>query len=111
MSSYKIAVIGDRESVIGFRAVGLDVFPTDESGLKRVFASLTKTPAENPDAPRYAIIYITEEYAVLLHSEIEALKDELIPAVIPIPSKNGAVGIGMASLNSTVERAVGANIL
>lgn len=111
MSSYKIAVIGDRESVIGFKAVGLDVFPTGEDEVKRVFAALTKGNGEDSDAPQYAIIYITEEYAVLLRSEIDALKDELIPAIIPIPSKNGAVGLGMASLNSTVERAVGANIL
>ena len=27
---YKIGVIGDRESVLGFKAVGLDVFPTDD---------------------------------------------------------------------------------
>ena len=26
---YKIGVIGDRESVLGFKAVGLDVFPCD----------------------------------------------------------------------------------
>ena len=27
---YKIGVIGDRESILGFKAVGLDVFPTDD---------------------------------------------------------------------------------
>ena len=28
---YKIGVIGDRESILGFRAVGLTVFPCDEA--------------------------------------------------------------------------------
>ena len=28
---YKIGVIGDRESVLGFKAVGLEVFPCDRS--------------------------------------------------------------------------------
>ncbi|MBR5740842.1 MAG: V-type ATP synthase subunit F, partial [Firmicutes bacterium] len=27
---YKIGVIGDRESILGFKAVGLDVFPIDD---------------------------------------------------------------------------------
>ena len=26
---YKIAVVGDRDSVLGFQALGLSVFPTD----------------------------------------------------------------------------------
>ena len=28
---YKIGVIGDRESILGFKAVGLTVFPCDEA--------------------------------------------------------------------------------
>ena len=27
MSNYKIAVLGDKDSVLGFKALGLDVFP------------------------------------------------------------------------------------
>ena len=29
---YKIAVLGDRDSVLGFRALGLDVFFADDTG-------------------------------------------------------------------------------
>ena len=29
MSEYKIAVLGDRDSVLGFRALGLDTFSAD----------------------------------------------------------------------------------
>ena len=32
-------------------------------------------------------------------------------AIIPIPSKTGALGIGMANIKRSVERAVGADIL
>ena len=32
---YKIAVIGDRDSVLGFRALGLDVFPTEDTDAGR----------------------------------------------------------------------------
>ena len=107
MNGYKIAVIGDRESVMGFRALGLDVFPADKDNAKAVFKSLI--PSEQ--GPGYAIIYITEELTIPLQAEIDALKDELVPAVIPIPSKNGTLNLGMTALNKAVERAVGSNIL
>ena len=105
--NYRIAVIGDRESVMGFRALGLDVFPVEKEEAKAVFSGLTKSE----QGPPYAIIYITEELIRPLRAEISALKDELIPAVIPIPSKDGTLNLGMEALNSAVERAVGTNIL
>ena len=40
---YKIGVIGDRESVLGFQAVGLDVFPAgDAEEAKKTLKLLTK---------------------------------------------------------------------
>ena len=105
MSLYKIAVIGDRESVLGFRALGLDVFPADADSAAEIFKSLSRRDSQ------YAIIYVTEDLVALLGAEIAAVSDELIPAVIPVPSKNGSLGIGAAALSTTVERAVGANIL
>ena len=38
-------------------------------------------------------------------------KDELTPAVILIPGKEGSLGLGMANIKKSVERAVGADIL
>ena len=106
MNRYKIAVIGDRESVMGFRALGLDVFTAEAEDIKTVFSSVVRS-----EEPAYAILYITEELTVPLRSEINALKDELTPAIIPIPSKNGTLNLGMTALNNAVERAVGSNIL
>lgn len=106
MNGYKIAVIGDRESVMGFRALGIDVFPADDANAKAVFTGVVRA-----EDPAYAILYITEELTIPLRTEIDALKDELIPAIIPIPSKNGTLNLGMNALNSAVERAVGSKIL
>jgi V/A-type H+-transporting ATPase subunit F len=102
---YRIAVLGDRESVLGFKALGLEVYPATPVEARRVFLDLL----EKKD--RYAVIYITEELAEGLEAEIDELKDELIPAVIPIPSRSGRTGLGMRALAKAVERAVGANIL
>jgi V/A-type H+-transporting ATPase subunit F len=102
---YKIAVIGDRESILGFQALGLEVHTAKPEDAAKVFHNLLLKKE------KYAIIYITEELASLLSAEIDDLKDDLLPAVIPIPSKAGPLGLGMNALTRAVERAVGANIL
>ena len=51
---YKIGVIGDRESVLGFKAVGLSVFPCEEP---EEAGRILKEIAEK----EFAIIYITEQ--------------------------------------------------
>ena len=101
---YRIAVIGDMDSVMGFKALGLEVCPvsTPEEGRE----ALHRMAREN-----YAIIYMTEQLAVQLQHEIDRYKDALTPAIILIPGKEGALGIGMANVKTAVERAVGADIL
>ena len=101
---YKIGVIGDRESVLGFQAVGLDVFPAgDAEEAKKTLKRLSKED--------FAIIYITEQFYQYMMKEVEEYTDSRLPAVIPIPGKDGSLGIGMTSVKKSVERAVGADIL
>ena len=59
----------------------------------------------------YGIIYITEKLAASCEKEIRNMKDNITPAVILIPGASGNTGKGMQSLNESVERAVGKNIL
>ena len=101
---YKIGVIGDRESILGFKAVGLTVFPCDH----RDEAANALTEAAQND---YAIIYVTEQLYKDLTLEISQYADSRLPAIIPVPSKDGSLGIGMESVRKSVERAVGADIL
>ena len=101
---YKIAVIGDRESVLAFKAVGLEVFPTD-------YADEAKKILKKAAKEDYAIIYITENLYQYMEKEVDEYTDSRLPAVIPIPGKDGSLGIGMTSVKKSVERAVGADIL
>ena len=50
-------------------------------------------------------------YAAGMAADVDRYKDELTPAIILIPGKEGSLGIGMANVKSAVERAVGADIL
>ena len=101
---YKAAVIGDRQSVLGFRALGLTV-ETAETAQEaaRALHSLAQD--------KHAVIYITEQLAAKIPEDIAAYLDLPQTAVIPIPSKDGVLGIGDSELHKAVERAVGADIL
>lgn len=101
---YKIAVLGDKDSVLGFKALGLDVYPV--AGPEEGHETLHRLAREN-----YAIIYMTEQLAAKLTTDIARYKDALTPAIILIPGKEGPLGIGMANIKTAVERAVGADIL
>ena len=101
---YKIAVMGDVASVLGFKALGLDVYPV--AGPEEGHETLHRLAREN-----YAIIYMTEQLAAKLTTDIARYKDALTPAIILIPGKEGPLGIGTANIKTAVERAVGADIL
>ena len=101
---YNIAVLGDRDSVLGFAALGLDIFPVqDAEQAQRQFRQLMGSS--------YAVIYVTEAAAQWLPEEIEKVRSQPIPAVILIPGTQGNTGEGMRSVHQSVEQAVGSDIL
>ena len=67
--TYQIAVVGDWESVMGFRALGLSTYP------------------------------------------VTSVDEDLRPAIILIPGREGSLGIGRDNIQRAIERAVGADIL
>ena len=75
---YKIAVIGDYDSIYGFAALGLDTFPADGAEeTEQVFRRLASGD--------YAVIYITEAAAAQISRTVERYRENLLPAVILIP--------------------------
>lgn len=101
---YKIAAIGDRASVYGFSALGLDTyFVTEADEAKKLIRRL-----ENQ---AYAVIYITEQLAAKLRDELQRLNEKPLPAVILIPGVYGNTGAGMKAVNESVIKAVGSDIV
>ena len=101
---YKIAVLGDYDSIYGFAALGLDTFPVtaqEEAGER-----LHQLAAEG-----YGIIYITEALAADLKHEISRYAGQILPAVIEIPGVSGNTGSGVKGVRKSVEQAVGSDIL
>lgn len=103
----KIAVLGGRDTVMGFKALGLDVFPASGAEeAKEIFRHHTRESDEE-----YAIIYVEENLAQYLEHEIARYKDVPSPAIILIPGREGPLGLGQSALKAAVEKAVGIDIL
>lgn len=102
---YKIGIIGDRDTVLGFMALGFTVedVTNAEDAAKKLHA-MAKSGS-------YAVIFITENYAVQIEEDMNRYKDMPLPAVISVPGQGGSTGYGMNNIRSAVERAVGADIL
>lgn len=101
---YKIAVLGDRESICGFACLGLEtVSVCGEDDAKEQFRRLVKED--------YAVIYITEYCAEMLKGEISETENQITPSVILIPGVKGNTGKGMENIGKAVEKAVGSLIL
>lgn len=101
--TYKAAVIGDRQTILGFRALGLTAVEAADG--QQAAKELHRLAKE-----RYAIIYITEQLAAQMPEAIARYIEVPEVAVIPIPSKGGTLGIGEREMHQAVERAVGADI-
>ena len=102
---YKIGIIGERESVQGFMALGFSVFEAADAETAR--AALHKAAKSG----EYAAIFLLENLAPALEEDIARYKDAPLPAITVIPGRTGGTGYGMAAIRAAAERAIGADIL
>ena len=101
---HKIGVIGDRDSIIGFRALSMTVLEAaDPQEAGRHLHNLVQ---EN-----FAVIFITEDLAEGNQDYLKVLRSQKLPAIIPIPSLTGTTGLGMRQVHESVRKAVGINLL
>lgn len=101
---YKVAVVGDYDSIYGFAALGLETFPvSDVNETEKVFLELA--------SGSYAVIYITEAAAAGIETAIDRYRERPLPSVILIPGISGNTGKGVESVKHSVEQAVGSDIL
>lgn len=101
---HKIGVVGDKDSVLAFKAIGIDVFPVVE--IEEARKAIDKLARD-----KYAVIFVTEQLAQHLEETIERYTREMLPSIILIPSNQGSLNIGKKRISDNVEKAVGVNIL
>jgi V/A-type H+-transporting ATPase subunit F len=102
----KIAVIGDKDSVLCFKAFGFDAYPASVGDAEDNRKLVGKLAREG-----YGLIFITEQIAETISEAIERYDKAMTPAIILIPSSAGSLGLGLGRIRKNVEKAVGINIL
>ena len=100
----KIAFIGDRDSVWGFRAFGIAAFPV--AGPEEARAAFA-TAVEGA----HAIIFVTEDVYEACAEQVAKYRDLALPTVTVLPSVTGSRGLAAKEIHGAVSAAIGADIL
>lgn len=99
----KMAIVGDGDSIMVFKAAGVATFPAEnEAKARDILRKIAKD---------YGIIFLTEELARPLESFLKRFDEQPYPVILSIPSQNGGTGYGEEILKSAMERALGVDIL
>lgn len=99
-----IVMLGDYDSIFGFTAVGITIYPvTTIEEARKQFKQFRRQETE--------VIFVTEQLAFELTEEIKDVREKSDIAVILIPGLHGNTGEGITNIKKMVERAVGSDIL
>ncbi len=100
----KIAMIGDKDSILGFKALGVSVYPVVD--VNEAASVLRKASSGD-----YAIIFISEYFAQGIQDIISELQQVSLPAITIVPDHRENHGMAMKKLKTIMEKAVGVDIL
>jgi V/A-type H+-transporting ATPase subunit F len=100
----KLAFVGDADSVLGFRALGVETY-TPESGSEAVavFRSLVKE--------KVSVIMITEDMLDHLQGEVDEVVSMPVPAVVVLPGVSGSNHRGEDTIRNLIIKAVGVDLM
>ena len=111
---YKVAIIGPKDIISGFKALGVVPFNahTGEEALV-ILKKIKKDIDENKtDTDLYATVLIIENIMEEIpKDDKERLSHGALPAILALPGLEGSQGAGVAKLKSLAERAIGSDIL
>lgn len=99
----RMAIIGDGDGALVFRAAGMDAYRADTAAEAKTL--LKKIAGE------YQVIFVTDLLAADMEKEIAAYAREAYPIVLSVPSVRGGNGYGEKLLRKCSERALGMDIL
>ena len=105
MVSDKIAIVGDRDTVTGFRMVGVreSIIPTNPDETRKALLDYFRDP-------QMGLIIITEPLAMEVEDTILELSEAPVPVILLIPDRQGTTGAYETVLKELIRRAVGIEI-
>ncbi|MCD4848862.1 MAG: V-type ATP synthase subunit F [Candidatus Aegiribacteria sp.] len=100
----EIAFLGDADSVLGFRALGVEtIVPDDADDARKQFERLVKH--------KTSVIMITEKMMDYLQEQMEEVMHMAIPAVVVLPGITGTLKRGEDTIRELIIRAVGVDLM
>lgn len=131
-SDYKIAIVGPKKVVSGFKSLGVDAFNAEDAenavAVIRELRAKGKDdlPARLPERERsqtgdaqagstetpYAVVIVTENLVSNMSEDDYArITKGALPALVVLPGLEGSTGQSKKKLKELTERAVGSDIL
>ncbi len=101
---HKVGVIGEWESIVAFRALGLSV-----SDVRTAEAALAQLNAWADEG--YAVIFLTEALAETMGDALVPWRLRALPAVIIVPSSGKKPYLGRGELRAAVSKATGIDLI
>lgn len=101
---YKVAIVGDKATALGFKALGLNAFSVSRpEEIREIWPQIL--------AEDYAVIFITEQVYLQIKDLLPPIDQTETPVVLIIPEAAGGTDLGRERLKKTVEKAIGVDIL
>lgn len=104
MTTGRTAFLGDADSVLGFRALGVETYsPVDRESIRRTFSSLVRE--------KVSVIMVTED---ILEKVEDMVADTLglpVPSVVVLPGVSGSRHRGEDAIRTLIIKAVGVDLM
>lgn len=99
----RIGVIGNKDSILAFKAAGFEVFDAaDAPAAHELIKKLTRE--------QFAVVLITEDLAAKVEDVLKKAKAKPYPIFLPIPFGRVSSGFGMAGVKKDIEKAIGRDL-
>ena len=99
----KIAAFGEKDIMLIFKAIGVEVFPVSKNS--KFEEQLEKLVMEG-----YAVIFITETVAVQINSVIKKYMNKTLPSIVVIPSLGKKQNYAVDILRQAIVKAMGVDL-
>lgn len=100
-----MAAVGSYESILPFKAIGLDVVVVTEENYDWTPEALNKFSRSD-----YAALFLEEELYRHFRDTVDDINEHTDLSIIPVPNQRGSLEVGLEAIRRNVERAVGMDI-
>jgi V/A-type H+-transporting ATPase subunit F len=100
-----MAAMGSYDLVMPFQAIGMETVVINAENKNSVPQLISKYARA-----QYAVLFMEESLFAEFKQDVDFVNESEALSVVPIPNQAGSLGVGVASIRDSAERAVGMDI-